>query len=559
VLEDAVARGLLAVTERKSLSLHPLLRELLLRRFDEADAELRAALLARWRRLCEAGRWDEALCVAEAARDAAFVTEAIGAALDDLLDAGRTSSLQRWVAAARSAGAEGGLIDYAESEALLRGDELDRAMALATQAARSLDGDLAARAHLVAGRSAHLTDRPSRTGHYAELAAASAETAETREGALWLHFAQALEQQAPDLAKRLEDFRAAAGHGLKQSLMLAAGELGVALVEGGLADALDDARGVLALARTGADAIAHSSFLSTYSYALAVHARYEEGLECIDALTSLAEGSAIEFPVRYAQMNRVKTLVGLRRFTQAARTLSTLERQIRPEPGGYFGVNLTLQRARLYASVGDLERALDVLSLGPHERSTRAGRSEFLGWQALFTAVIGNSGQAQTLASNARHAGRGLEAQALSLVTEAILRLEEGKHEVAAAHLKTVIGTEVHDPIVIAVRAEPRLGAFIAEHPHWRPWFQRLLSSSRDTSLAASFGLKVPRAARGRTRLSPRESEVHELLAEGLTNEEIAKQLFISLSTTKVHVKHIFEKLGVRSRLEAARALRDDV
>jgi DNA-binding NarL/FixJ family response regulator len=52
---------------------------------------------------------------------------------------------------------------------------------------------------------------------------------------------------------------------------------------------------------------------------------------------------------------------------------------------------------------------------------------------------------------------------------------------------------------------------------------------------------------------------VHELLAQGMTNDEIAKLLYISLSTTKVHVKHIYEKLGVRSRLEAARALRGDV
>jgi ATP/maltotriose-dependent transcriptional regulator MalT len=341
--------------------------------------------------------------------------------------------------------------------------------------------------------------------------------------------------------------------------MLAAGELGVALVEGGLVDALDDARGVLALARTGADAIAHSSFLSTYSYALAVNARYEDALKCVDALTSVAEVSAIEFPVRYAQMNRVKTLVGLRRFTQAARTLSTLERHIKPEPGSYFEVNLTLQRARLYASVGDLERALDVLSLGPHERSTRGGRSEFLGWQSLFTAVGGNSGRAQILSMDARSAGRGLEAQVLGLLTEAILTLREGSHDEAAARLERVIRTGVHDPIVIAVRAEPSLGAFVADHGQWRSWLQRLLSSSRDTSLAASFGLNVPRAAKGATGLSPRESEVHELLAQGLTNEEIARLLFISLSTTKVHVKHIFEKLGVRSRLEAARALRDDV
>src|SRR5437764_1994991 len=44
VIEEAVTRGLLTVTERKSLSLHPLLRELLVRRFDEAGGEARDAL-----------------------------------------------------------------------------------------------------------------------------------------------------------------------------------------------------------------------------------------------------------------------------------------------------------------------------------------------------------------------------------------------------------------------------------------------------------------------------------------------------------------------------------
>jgi len=148
-IKEAVARGLVAITERKSLTLHPLLRELLIRSFDEASAETRETLLKRCRPLVDARRWDEALCVAEIARDASFVTAAIGAALDDLLAAGRTSSLQRWIAVARSAGAVGGLVDYAESEALLRTNELDRAMALAAQAANSLDGDLADRKSVV--------------------------------------------------------------------------------------------------------------------------------------------------------------------------------------------------------------------------------------------------------------------------------------------------------------------------------------------------------------------------------------------------------------------------
>jgi DNA-binding CsgD family transcriptional regulator len=41
------------------------------------------------------------------------------------------------------------------------------------------------------------------------------------------------------------------------------------------------------------------------------------------------------------------------------------------------------------------------------------------------------------------------------------------------------------------------------------------------------------------------------LLSQGMTNIEIAKCLFITPSTAKVHVRHILEKLGVRSRLQA--------
>jgi ATP/maltotriose-dependent transcriptional regulator MalT len=499
------------------------------------------------------------LSVAEAARNAAFVTEAIEAALDDLLAAGRTSSLQRWIAAARATGAEGGLIDYAESEALLRVDELDRAMALATQAAGSLDGDLAARAHLVAGRSAHLTDRSPRTNHHADLAAAFAESAETREGALWLRLISAYERQSPDLIKRLEDFRSSAEMGLRRSLMVAAGELCIAVVEGGLADALDDARGVLALTARDADPIAHTSFLSAYSYALVASARYEEARKITDTLTSVAESYAIEFPFRFAQLYRAKALIGLRKFAPAGRTLSMLERRMQNEPESYFHGNLPVERARLYASVGDLTRAMDVLSLGPPERASEASRSEFLGWQALLHALARDSGRANALVRDARQAGRGMEVNALSTLVQAVVALNDERQDRAATHFRTVIETGLWDPVVIAIRAAPKLGRFIADEPQCRSWLQRLLVASRDGALATSLGLRVPRVAKERSVLSPRETEVHELLAQGLTNEEIASLLYISLSTTKVHVKHIYDKLGVRSRLEAARALRDDV
>jgi ATP/maltotriose-dependent transcriptional regulator MalT len=560
LLEEAVKLGLLAVTERNVLSLHPLLRELLIRRFENADAETRTALLLRCRTLFEGHRWDEALSVAEIARNASFATDAVDAALNDLLAAGRTSSLRRWVAAARAAGAGGGLIDYAESEALLRGNKLDEALALATQATGTLEGDLFARAHLVAGRSAHLMDRTARAELHGNFAAASAKTAETREGALWLHCLTALEQQPPDLRERLRDFRTATRGGLKQTLMHATLDLGVALIEGGLVDALDNARGVLKLATKDADPMAHTGLLSVFGYALGLNGRYVEALEGIDVLVSLAESNAIEFALRYALVHRARALTGLRKFAPATRSLATIERHLEDEPNGFIHDNVPIERARLYASTGDLKRALNVLSLGPPARATKAARSEFIGWQALLSAIAADSVQAKSKVAEARHEGRSLEAESLALLSEAIVALNNpGRGADPLALIEPVIQSGVHDPIVIAVRAAPSLGAFLAAQPQWRPWFQQLLVGSRDTSLAASLGLHIPREAKERTRLSPRETEVHELLAHGLTNEEISKLLYISLSTTKVHVKHIFEKLGVRSRLEAARALRGDI
>lgn len=52
--------------------------------------------------------------------------------------------------------------------------------------------------------------------------------------------------------------------------------------------------------------------------------------------------------------------------------------------------------------------------------------------------------------------------------------------------------------------------------------------------------------------LSGRELEILDLIARGASNEAIGKELFISLTTVKVHASHIFSKLNVSNRTQAA-------
>lgn len=71
---------------------------------------------------------------------------------------------------------------------------------------------------------------------------------------------------------------------------------------------------------------------------------------------------------------------------------------------------------------------------------------------------------------------------------------------------------------------------------------------SRIAELAGGRMSKIPKSS---IKLTGRELEIVNLIAEGLSNKEIAQQLFIATQTVKNHVHNILDKLQLQTRLEA--------
>jgi DNA-binding CsgD family transcriptional regulator len=59
------------------------------------------------------------------------------------------------------------------------------------------------------------------------------------------------------------------------------------------------------------------------------------------------------------------------------------------------------------------------------------------------------------------------------------------------------------------------------------------------------------------SRLTAQELAVARLVAAGMTNRQVASELFISIKTVQFHLTHIYAKLGVGSRAELAAQFRD--
>jgi DNA-binding NarL/FixJ family response regulator len=87
---------------------------------------------------------------------------------------------------------------------------------------------------------------------------------------------------------------------------------------------------------------------------------------------------------------------------------------------------------------------------------------------------------------------------------------------------------------------------------------QSLINPSMAGKLLTEFAILARREAASEARqqvpapkLTDREMQVLKLIARGMNNRDIAKELFISENTVKNHVRNILEKLQIHSRMEA--------
>ena len=151
---------------------------------------------------------------------------------------------------------------------------------------------------------------------------------------------------------------------------------------------------------------------------------------------------------------------------------------------------------------------------------------------------------------------------ALEPAVEGALLSAEGSHKEAMAAYQRALGdgkrrsaaatagfrvSLAHSLLALGQKAE----AISQAREAWR-LLERWPGWLADETLALLRRLGVGQEVEGPKTLTSREREVAALLAEGLSNAEVADRLFISVRTAAVHVSHILTKLGMSSRAEVA-------
>jgi DNA-binding NarL/FixJ family response regulator len=298
-----------------------------------------------------------------------------------------------------------------------------------------------------------------------------------------------------------------------------------------------------------------TSFLNTYAHLLVLNARYEEALALGETELEIAQQYRLDFVLPIARICRASALIGIRDFTKATEEIDEAESHARQS--AYIALSLAAVRAASAIQRREFSDALDETTTWVDRGGSHPGRAELLAYRALAASCLGDPAMSDVCRMEVdRLAGRSIEATNLTACARAITAITQdrpGATDTAVEAYRLIEATGAFNSLVIAARASSPFLAAILSSVDDSSVIARVLTDSNDFRLARSAGLILEGRRRGPMKdLTERELEVARLVARGLTNQMIADALYISDSTVKVHVRHILEKVGARSRTELA-------
>jgi LuxR family maltose regulon positive regulatory protein len=550
VTQAGVDSGFLTEAADGLLDMHPLLRTFLERKLAEGDSKTMRKIVGRAAgSLIRNELWDEAFELIQRFAATERLPELIDAAMDSLLASGRTSTLRAWTDAGaeeapsvRLAGAELAFREgrYYESETLAR-----------LAASDPDDASAAARAYVVAGRAAHAASREEEASALYQRALTSTTDPALKRVAAYGELAAAIELERSDAPELLEALGRSDSLGPDDRVVLAGRRLYLE-THFGMPVSLEDAGAARQLLGHVRDPMQRASFRNIYGHALAASGYFDEALGVIDEQLEDADHSRLEFVVPYCYTARAIVHTGKREYVLAEEMLDEAEqRALRSGDQTAFHIAWAV-RNRLYISQGAFDLAL-TRELSPHAAVTRCLHAELLASQALALAGTSRPERARATAVGAEQESIGIETVISAACALAVLALRQGTPDEGLQHARRALtrATESRmiEAFVVAYRGFPELVVCLLEDREAHDDLSRILLRVGDDSIVTSS--ERSDAERSVQALSRREKEVLALLAQGMSNAEIGQVLFISPVTVKVHVRHIFEKLGVRTRAAA--------